>query len=83
MSERKLITSPEQEASLPYGTVVLLADGYAAQLNTWSPGRRWHRVDSTYMTAFNEAMLPALVLYEPDDSANAAERQREWQGETR
>ncbi|KKI16386.1 MULTISPECIES: hypothetical protein [unclassified Leucobacter] len=83
MTARKVITAPEQEADLPYGTVVLLADGYAAQLSHWSPGRRWHRVDSTYMTAFNETVLPALVLYEPDDSANAAERQREWQGETR
>lgn len=83
MTARKVITAPEQEAVLPYGTVVLLADGYAAQLSHWSPGRRWHRVDSTYMTAFNETVLPALVLYEPDGSEDARERQSEWLGDER
>ncbi|MEV8336992.1 hypothetical protein [Leucobacter sp. NPDC077196] len=61
----KLITTPEQEAGLAFGTVVLFSDGVAAQLDTWSKGRVWRCTNSTYVIAFNETMLPAIVLHDP------------------
>lgn len=62
----RVITAPDEELSLGYGSVVLFVDGVAAQIDEFSNrARMWRCTNSTYVTKFNESMLPARVLYDP------------------